>query len=373
MSRPDHGRPPPGEVGEVEAQGLQRDAHALAQGVDLVVPVVAGPEAAHDHPHHAGALVAGGDQPLGGERRRLPAGGPRRLRGEAARGVVGGDACPAAPAWASSADPPMSKPKAPPTCSSTRVGCSQELMPGPVAIASQTCSGVPGTVTSRSTVRGSWLGHEGSSSEGGSGVAWTPDESVGSPGRVVVAGGEVAHRRAELLGEGRPLGGRGERDLGVEGEGREALVLAVGAAGEVADLADHPAREGEQVARGEAVGDPGGVGGRRAEGGRGDQVRRRGRLDHPLGEPAPRTLPDLADQAVGLQRAQVVVDLLAGQADLPGQRRGRAGLGERGQQARAQRVQRRRRGGGFVDDVHVEHGPTTTLTKDFVNKTRAVR
>ena len=38
----------------------------------------------------------------------------------------------------------------PPSRSSTSAGCIQALMPGPVAIASQTCSGVPGTSTSSS-------------------------------------------------------------------------------------------------------------------------------------------------------------------------------------------------------------------------------
>jgi len=49
---------------------------------------------------------------------------------------------------------PMSKRNRPPWRSSTSVGCSQALMPGPVAIASQTSSGVPATSTSSSTDRG---------------------------------------------------------------------------------------------------------------------------------------------------------------------------------------------------------------------------
>ena len=46
---------------------------------------------------------------------------------------------------------PMSKRNRPPSCSSTSVGCSQALMPRPVAIAAQTSSGVPATSTSSST------------------------------------------------------------------------------------------------------------------------------------------------------------------------------------------------------------------------------
>lgn len=48
---------------------------------------------------------------------------------------------------------PISKANVPPTRSSTVVGCSQALMPGPVAIASHTCSGVPVTSTSRLITR----------------------------------------------------------------------------------------------------------------------------------------------------------------------------------------------------------------------------
>ena len=48
---------------------------------------------------------------------------------------------------------PKSQTMEPPSRSSTVVGTNQDEMPGPVAIACQTSSGVPGTSTSASTER----------------------------------------------------------------------------------------------------------------------------------------------------------------------------------------------------------------------------
>ena len=50
---------------------------------------------------------------------------------------------------------------------------------------------------------------------------------------VVVAGDQAGDTLGQLGGEGGPLGGRAEADLGVHGEGREKLVGSACAAPEV--------------------------------------------------------------------------------------------------------------------------------------------
>jgi hypothetical protein len=57
---------------------------------------------------------------------------------------------------------------------------------------------------------------------------------------------------------------------------------------------------------------------------------------------------------VGLERAQVVVDLLPRQPDPLGQDRRGRGLGQLGQEPRSDRIERDGRGGGVLDDVDVE-------------------
>jgi len=61
------------------------------------------------------------------------------------------------------------------------------------------------------------------------------------------------------------------------------------------------------------------------------------------------------DEAVGLQRAQVVVDLLAREPHLRGQCGRRAGLAQRGEQLGPAGVQRHDGGGGVIDDFDVDH------------------
>src|ERR687893_1228712 len=55
------------EVGQVQAQRLQRGGHRLAEALELGVPVVAAAEAAGDHAHRAGAAVPRLDDPFRGE------------------------------------------------------------------------------------------------------------------------------------------------------------------------------------------------------------------------------------------------------------------------------------------------------------------
>src|SRR4051794_37624735 len=135
----------------------------------------------------------------------------------------------------------------PPTCSSTATGMNQEVIPGPVAIASQTCSGVPGTSISawisRSVMR-VLLGGVGNRMGG-------DDEPVRPPCGVVVLRREAGHGGGEVVGEGGAVGGRGERDLAVDRERRQARSGLV--PGERADLADQPRGERDEVAGRQAV------------------------------------------------------------------------------------------------------------------------
>ena len=61
-------------------------------------------------------------------------------------------------------------------------------------------------------------------------------------------------------------------------------------------------------------------------------------------------------QAVRLERLQVVVDLLAGEADPAGERRGRRRLDAARQQPGPDRVERDCGGGGVLDHLDVVHG-----------------
>jgi hypothetical protein len=65
------------------------------------------------------------------------------------------------------------------------------------------------------------------------------------------------------------------------------------------------------------------------------------------------------------QGAQVVVDLLPGQADLGGEHRGRAGNGQRGEQPAADRVQADLGRGRVLDNCDVFHA-THPLTDKLI-------
>jgi hypothetical protein len=178
--------------------------------------------------------------------------------------------------------------------------------------------------------------------------------AAGSAG-VVVPRHQGGDGLGQVAGERGPLGRGTEADLGVEGEGRQPLAGLVGPADQAGDLAHDPGGQGDQVACGQAVGDPVGVAGGLAQGAGGDDIGGRGRVQHPLGQAAPAALADLGHQPVLLEDAQVVVDLLAWQVDPLGQRRGRRRLGQAGQQAGPQRVKGHHGGGRVVDHLKVEH------------------
>jgi hypothetical protein len=59
------------------------------------------------------------------------------------------------------------------------------------------------------------------------------------------------------------------------------------------------------------------------------------------------------DETVRLERAEVVVHLLAREPDARRERRRRAGLRQLGQEARANRIERHHRRGGIIDDFEV--------------------
>src|SRR3954453_10786531 len=189
-------------------------------------------------------------------------------------------------------------------------------LPSPVATACHTSSAPAGSSTSRaisnSLAMGSML-----LGRGRDGGMQRDHEAVRPPAGgtlVVVAAGQVADRVGQLLREGRAVGARGEADLRVGGEGGELAVRRARAADELADLADEAGAEGQQPARRELVADAVGIGRQAGERGGRDDVRRRGGPQDALGASALAPLLDALDEAVALQRAQVVVRLLARQA-----------------------------------------------------------
>jgi hypothetical protein len=94
------------------------------------------------------------------------------------------------------------------------------------------------------------------------------DQPVRSSVVRVVAGDQVEHGRGELVGEGGPVLGGAEADVGGERQGRQALALLAGAQGQAADLPHDPGGQRDQVARGQPVGGARRVGRGRADGGR---------------------------------------------------------------------------------------------------------
>ncbi len=159
-------------------------------------------------------------------------------------------------------------------------------------------------------------------------------QSVFAPARrllVVVLGDQRGDRLGQFRREGGPVRGGREADLAVDGERRQLFAGRRGAGKELAHLLDQTGGEGEHPPGRGLV--PGAVRVRGDVGqcSRGDDVGARGGLQHPFGAVALASFLDQLDEAVLFQRAQVIVDLLPGQACLRGQCGGRAGLGQGGQ------------------------------------------
>jgi hypothetical protein len=168
---------------------------------------------------------------------------------------------------------------------------------------------------------------------------------------VVVAGRQIGDRGGQLGGEGGPFGGRPEADLGVEAEGGQPLAGPPGPAHGVAHLAHHPGGQGQQVLGRQPVGGGHGVAGGVAQGGGGHEVGAGGGGEQALGQAPPAALLDEADEAVGLEGSQVVVDLLAREVEGGGQGRGRARFGQGGQEPGPGGVEGGHGGGRIGDDL----------------------
>src|SRR4051794_31535796 len=98
---------------------------------------------------------------------------------------------------------------------------NQESMPGPVAMAAQTASGVAGRSMSWVSWN-SWVSDmSGLLGRSDARMNGDDDPVLAAAGGVlvVVAAHERGHGRGELLGERGPVGGRGEAHGAVEGEG----------------------------------------------------------------------------------------------------------------------------------------------------------
>ena len=170
--------------------------------------------------------------------------------------------------------------------------------------------------------------------------------------------------RGELLGEGGPVGGGGEAHLAVEREGGDALAALV------APVMSAPTSRTSRAARASS---------QRAESRSGERAGSGATAASAAGEMTydaavarsirSVTLP-LRRSSTSSTRpcrssvAQVVVDLLPGQADLAGEHGGRAGLGQLGEQPGPDRVERDLGGGRVLDHCDVVHaGHSTTEHK----------
>ena len=196
------------------------------------------------------------------------------------------------------------------------------------------------------------------------------DEPVRAPLVVVVVGDQFEHRGGQVVLEGGPVGGRAATNPRVDAQRRQALAGGVGPARQGADLAHQPAGQRDEVARREVVGVGVRVGRGRAEGRRGDDVGGRRGLQHPLGDAAVPALLGQPHQAVRLERLQVVVDLLARDADPGGEPGGGGRHGQFAEQPGPDRVQS---GGGrlrVLDDLDVLHDSTVRLTRNVVKGSR---
>ena len=136
---------------------------------------------------------------------------------------------------------------------------------------------------------------------------------------VVVLRHQRGHRLHQFGGEGGPVGGGSESHRAVHGERGELALRPGGPRDQVTHVADELRGQREQPPGGQAVRRAGRIGRDRRQRGRRDHVGGRGRLQQPLGHVALAPLLDQLHESVLLQRAQVIVDLLPGQADRGGQ------------------------------------------------------
>ena len=195
------------------------------------------------------------------------------------------------------------------------------------------------------------------------------DQSVVTATRsllVVVLAYQRSDRSGQFLGEGRPVCRRGEPDLAVHRERGQAL-LGLGRAGdELAHVAHRPGRHRDQPPRRQPVRRAGGVGLHPVERRRRDHVGERRRSQHAFRHIALLPLFDELHEAVPLERLEVVVHVLAREAERAGQARRGAGLGQLGQQAAPHGVQGHLGCLGVFDHGHIDHEAMLPPTVSFV-------
>ena len=127
---------------------------------------------------------------------------------------------------------------------------------------------------------------------------------------VVVFRGELGHCAAQLVSELGMISGGREPELGVDRQRGQWLFRQFGLACEFGDVSDHASGDRDQVSGREAI-RPAWIGAVVAQrGGRHDVTPCRG-YDDAFFQTATRSLLDELDEAVRLQRPQMLVDILA--------------------------------------------------------------
>ncbi len=218
----------------------------------------------------------------------------------------------------------------PPWRSSLRVGTNHDEIPGPVAIARQTSSGVPGTSTSTCTDRrpdGSFFTLTSFPFLWLPGRGIRPDhQAMSTPARcglVVITRDQCGDRGGQFTAKSGTVLGGPESHLCVDGECRKAFVEFFGLAKQLSDLADHSGRQRHEIARGQPIHSSRGIRPDRTKRAGRDNVRGCCRHQPPLRQSAPSLRAVHPDQPVHFQRSQVVVHLLPRQPHAGGQcRRG---------------------------------------------------
>ena len=158
------------------------------------------------------------------------------------------------------------------------------------------------------------------------------------------------------------IGGGCEPHPAVHRERRELLLRPGGTGDQITDIADKLRGQGQQPAGRQTIRRAGRIGGHGRQRRRRDHVGGRRGLEQALGHVPLATLLHQLYQPVSLQRPQVVVDFLPGQADGGGEHRRRPRLGQLSQQARSGRLQRGLGGGRIGDHCYIDH--ETSLTPD---------
>ena len=181
-------------------------------------------------------------------------------------------------------------------------------------------------------------------------------------GFIVVFRNQFRDGLGEFVAESRPVRRRPEANLGIHRQGRQAFARVFRTTNKIADLADDPCAQGDEIARGQPVDFPIRIRGERTEGARRNDVGRGRRHEQPFRQPAPLAFLGQPHQPVRLQRVQVVVDFLPSQANPRGQRRRRGGHDELGEESTPRGLQRHRRRCRIIDDLDVEHEGMLALT-----------